>query len=258
MSEFVIVTRHPDLVQLIRERGLAPEGAAVVEHASPEDVAGKHVIGVLPLRLAALAASVTEIPLALTPDLRGRELDIETLRRIAGEPTTYVVQSVWREVAPAVSRSILREWRSQNRRWGIVLTGPSDTSLGSSMPYVLPGRGVMENGAVNYYPGADGWLVVLDCDAGRLQYVPDSGRFFFTERMISVNLQGGQVVTFVQLPASGGVINCSGYKGRTRWIIRVFSDGSHERMSYEAANALGLIEAEKARARQALAEAAHG
>lgn len=48
-------------------------------------------IRVLPLSLAAQAESVTEIPLALTPDLRGKELDLATLLRVAGEAVTYTV-----------------------------------------------------------------------------------------------------------------------------------------------------------------------
>lgn len=87
----VIVTRHPALVDLLIERGLVQPGSPVISHATPEQVTGKDVIGVLPLSLACLANSVTEIPLALTPELRGKELDIQTLRSIAGEAVTYKV-----------------------------------------------------------------------------------------------------------------------------------------------------------------------
>lgn len=91
MASQIIVTRHLALVQLLIERGIIEPDAPVIQHATPNDVAGKDVIGVLPLSLAALANSVTEIPLALTPELRGKELDIETLRSIAGEAVTYKV-----------------------------------------------------------------------------------------------------------------------------------------------------------------------
>lgn len=87
----IVVTRHPALVALLVERGLVKEDVEVISHATPEQVAGKDVIGVLPLNLAALAASVTEVPLALTPELRGKELDLEILREIAGEAVTYKV-----------------------------------------------------------------------------------------------------------------------------------------------------------------------
>lgn len=91
MNVDVIITRHPALVALLEERGLVPAGTPVLPHASVEDVRSKHVVGVLPLSLAAEAESVTEVPLALTPDMRGKELDLETLRQIAGEPVTYRV-----------------------------------------------------------------------------------------------------------------------------------------------------------------------
>ena len=87
----VVVTRHPALVQLLQERGLIHEDTPVLTHVTPEDVADQHVIGVLPLSLAAQARSVTEIPLALAPEDRGKELSIERLREIAGDAITYRV-----------------------------------------------------------------------------------------------------------------------------------------------------------------------
>jgi len=87
----VIVTRHPALVGYVRELGLAQLETPVLAHASANDIKGKHVIGVLPLHLAALAASVTEIPLALTPADRGQELPLERVREIASDPVTYKV-----------------------------------------------------------------------------------------------------------------------------------------------------------------------
>ena len=92
MNETIIVTRHPALVDLLKERGIIDGTEAVIQHATPDEVRGKHVIGVLPLSLAVEAASVTEIPLTLTPEDRGKELGIDRLRQIAGSPRTYVVQ----------------------------------------------------------------------------------------------------------------------------------------------------------------------
>lgn len=93
MPKDIIVTRHTALVTYLYEIGLVVEGDEVVilDHATPDEVRGQHVIGVLPLRLAALADSVTEIPLALTPADRGVELPIERVREIAGDPVTYRV-----------------------------------------------------------------------------------------------------------------------------------------------------------------------
>lgn len=90
----LVVTRHPALVQYLHEIGLVESDVPVLEHVNAEDIRGKHVIGVLPLHLAALAASVTEVPLTLTPEDRGQELSVDRLRQIAGEPVTYRVERV--------------------------------------------------------------------------------------------------------------------------------------------------------------------
>ena len=92
MTKTVVITRHPALVDLLRERGLTDGTEPVIDHATPDQVRGRHVIGVLPLSLAVEAESVTEIPLSLTPEDRGKELDLERLRQIAGSPRTYAVR----------------------------------------------------------------------------------------------------------------------------------------------------------------------
>jgi len=87
--ETIIVTRHPALVEfLAEEHGIS---GRVVAHATEEDVAGRHVIGVLPLRLAALALTITEVPLNVPEEMRGTELTVDDLRNFAGEPVTYNV-----------------------------------------------------------------------------------------------------------------------------------------------------------------------
>jgi len=90
----VVVTRHTSLVDYLRERGLIDDGALVIPRPSEEDVRGRHVIGVLPLHMAALAATITEVPLALTREDRGRKLSLERLREIAKPPRTYVVRDI--------------------------------------------------------------------------------------------------------------------------------------------------------------------
>lgn len=90
----LVVTRHPGLVEYLRELGMVAEGVEVIEHATPEAVTGRHVCGVLPHSLSCLTASFTEVPLRLTPELRGKELGLETLREIAGTPVTYRVEVI--------------------------------------------------------------------------------------------------------------------------------------------------------------------
>ena len=93
----IIVTRHPNLVALLIERGIVDEGIRVIEHAKPNDVRGKHVIGILPHHLSSLAASITEIPMRLTRDdrelLTGSEMPLDRMREVAMHPVTYTVTS---------------------------------------------------------------------------------------------------------------------------------------------------------------------
>lgn len=91
----LVVTRHPGLVEFLRERGLCAPDATVIPHASPEDVRGKHVCGVLPHSLSCLCESFTEVPLTLPPELRGVELSLEQVRQYAGEPATYIVRRMY-------------------------------------------------------------------------------------------------------------------------------------------------------------------
>ena len=64
----------------------------IVAHASPIDVAGKVVAGVLPMRLAALATCLVELQLNLPASARNRELDFEDVRAYAGDPVKYTIQ----------------------------------------------------------------------------------------------------------------------------------------------------------------------
>lgn len=93
MSYPVVITRHPALVELLIERGVVQPGIfTLIEHATLEDIRGRHVIGVLPFDMAAEALSITLIPLTLEPEDRGKELTIERLREIAADqPRSYVV-----------------------------------------------------------------------------------------------------------------------------------------------------------------------
>ena len=72
--------------------------AKVISHATPENVRGRHVLGVLPHSLSCLCESFTEVPLNLPADMRGKELTAEDVRQFAGQPVTYTVRVV--PVAP--------------------------------------------------------------------------------------------------------------------------------------------------------------
>ena len=97
MNTVVIVSRHKATVRYLIEAGIAPADAHVIEHATPDDVRGKHVVGNVPLDLAALADRITTVPLPRPRrDAAGRmeELNLAAIRAGAGEPKTYIVRVV--------------------------------------------------------------------------------------------------------------------------------------------------------------------
>jgi len=90
----LIVTRHPALVDYLRENGLANSTTEVIAHASPDAVRGKHVCGVLPHSLSCLTKSFTEVPLYLPAELRGKELTLEQVRQYAQPAVTYKINKL--------------------------------------------------------------------------------------------------------------------------------------------------------------------
>lgn len=90
-----VVTRHKALVDYLLNKNIIKEGEyKLIEHADYKDVEGQDVIGVLPLQLASYAKSVTEVPLKLTPEMRGKELTFDEVEKIAEEPMQYIVREV--------------------------------------------------------------------------------------------------------------------------------------------------------------------
>jgi hypothetical protein len=94
----VVVTRHPNLVTVLRERGVIDDTTLVIGRATYADVRGKHVLGILPNHLACAASSLTEIPMRLTPEdriaMRHAELTLERTRAVAADPVRYQIKRV--------------------------------------------------------------------------------------------------------------------------------------------------------------------
>lgn len=90
-----VVTRHKALVNYLLDKDIIKEGEfKLIEHADYQEVQGQDVIGVLPLQLASYAKSITEVPLKLTPEMRGKELTSEEVEQIAEKPVKYIVREV--------------------------------------------------------------------------------------------------------------------------------------------------------------------
>jgi len=91
-TDVVVVTRHSALVEWLKMQGLITGDEPVIEHATSQDVRGKHVVGVLPLHLAAEAESVTVVDLDIPPEKRGKELSVGGVDEYVRDVTTYVVR----------------------------------------------------------------------------------------------------------------------------------------------------------------------
>lgn len=89
----LIVTRHKALVEvLLNDFGLVD--VEIIEHATPEKIKGRNVIGILPIYLASLCDTITALNLNLPPELRGVELSEDQVREYMGDLTTYEVRSL--------------------------------------------------------------------------------------------------------------------------------------------------------------------
>ncbi len=90
----IIITRHKELVHVLAERGIIDYTSNVIEHATAEDVRGRHVIGILPLNLAALAEKVTAPEFDVPLEARGREWTLEECRKFTLGVRTYEVREI--------------------------------------------------------------------------------------------------------------------------------------------------------------------
>jgi len=90
----IVISRYKGLVVYLEKIGLIDEKTRVVSFANPEDVEGKHVIGIIPYWLAARAAKITEIQVRVPSEKRNKELSPEEIEFYASTPHTYQVREV--------------------------------------------------------------------------------------------------------------------------------------------------------------------
>jgi len=84
-----IVTRHSGMVEWLKSRGITGE---VIPHVTDEnDIQDCHVVGALPMYLAALARSVTVVSMTLLPEQRGKDLSIVEMEVANAHLETYRV-----------------------------------------------------------------------------------------------------------------------------------------------------------------------
>jgi len=90
----LVVSRHQGLIDFLQEEGILDEEVERIEHASADDVEGRHVIGNLPSRLAAQASLLTEVDLDYPEGYRGEGLDADEGREYATGLATYQVEQI--------------------------------------------------------------------------------------------------------------------------------------------------------------------
>lgn len=200
----IVITRHPGLVEFLKEAGLTSGSTEVLAHATPENVRGKHVCGVLPHSLSCLAASVTEVPINLPQELSGVELTLEQVRQYAGAPVTYRVSGP-ASFSPEIGE--IAGGTSTNGRWGIKVVGPEGVSLRSPQEGKLSALGTIEGHKTFQFipePGCGQWVIV----GGEL--TPLAG----CEVVVKEDLQSSTYCT-VLVGGEFFAVTSWGYKGRS-------------------------------------------
>lgn len=88
----VCVLRHAGTLEWLAGQVEGFSALPVIVNATPADVAGKRVLGVLPLHLASVAASVTEV--VIDPPPRGAELSAAEVAARNPSFRTFAVREV--------------------------------------------------------------------------------------------------------------------------------------------------------------------
>jgi|DEB0MinimDraft_3_1074331.scaffolds.fasta_scaffold04331_2 putative CRISPR-associated protein (TIGR02620 family) len=89
----IVVTRHPALVEYLREQEIICDHTPVFTgNVTAHGIAGCHVIGVLPMHMAAHAASITEVTLDIPYHKRGHELSLSDIYECERGIHTYTVR----------------------------------------------------------------------------------------------------------------------------------------------------------------------
>jgi putative CRISPR-associated protein (TIGR02620 family) len=98
MRDYVIVTRHKGAVEWLASLGIK---GPVLDHATRKDVAGKIVIGNIPLHLAEVAKEVWAISLPDLPKhLRGRDISADEMNQYGAYIRRYRVTRISEEELP--------------------------------------------------------------------------------------------------------------------------------------------------------------
>ena len=97
LNKEVLVVKNgkEDYEQFLLDLGIiTPGNYDVVDRATKKMVVDKHVIGNLPLHLAARCHTITSVAMSVPLEMRGRELTLDELREVYRSVHTYRVEEV--------------------------------------------------------------------------------------------------------------------------------------------------------------------
>ena len=93
--EKVVVTEWDGLYEyMVREDIIEPGVPRYAGKVSRDEIAGKHVYGILPVYLAAAAALVTEVPVRAPPGMYNQELSVAEIGKYARPMRHYRVVEI--------------------------------------------------------------------------------------------------------------------------------------------------------------------
>lgn len=90
----ILITRHPDVIKLLKELKVIDSETTIIDHATAEDIKGKEVIGILPIDLAAHCSKVHSIIWNIPIEARGRDWTYEETKRYYSGIKTYIVREI--------------------------------------------------------------------------------------------------------------------------------------------------------------------
>jgi CRISPR-associated protein Csx16 len=211
----IIVSRHPAAIEFVRAERPDFCDAEVMESVTADDVRGAHVVGNLPMSLAALCARYEAIEFSGPPP-RGAEYGLKEMRACGARLVEYRV----RPVPPPVDGSELEEVA---------------TATSSNSPYAYCVRVRAPRGTV--FPSRGDWIDRGDVGRNRVfEFAPDPGGHLAVLLhgeireargvVVAYELRGAHESLTLAFARPGAVFRArTGYKCRRETIFRVEEGG---------------------------------
>lgn len=90
----IVVTKYQTVYDFLVEKEIIPEGTEMVSYINPKYAEGKEIYGMVPMSIAALAESYTEVKIAFNNKANPEDLSVQELERLIKYVTTFTVKKV--------------------------------------------------------------------------------------------------------------------------------------------------------------------